>query len=113
MCSKEVGFYFISYRPIVNYYLRIWLNRLDEQQFEEISIEMLMLHKSIKYIMESIFAISPLLALATSGWSRGIQGSYLLGVSHLSNVFAGILSNVFAGFMTLINLLLGFLRSGQ
>jgi hypothetical protein len=80
-CSKEVRFYYIIYRLIDSICFRLWRNRLDESEFEEILSEMDTLHKSIKNIMEFVFATSPLLALSTSGWTRAIQGTYLLRVS--------------------------------
>src|ERR1700722_17585712 len=76
---------------------------MDPQQFEEISLEMLTLHKSMKNIFGMSFAISPLLALSTSGWYyKTIQGTYLLRVSI-----------VFVVFLTLINNLKAFHRSWQ
>jgi hypothetical protein len=65
---------------------------LDEAQFEEISLEMQIIHKSMKNMLEYIFATSPLLALSTTGWSRYISGAYLLRVSHPYNVFVELLT---------------------
>jgi hypothetical protein len=53
---------------------------LDDQQFEEILMEMQLLHKLMKNMMEFVFATSPLLALSTGGWLKSIQGTYLLRV---------------------------------
>jgi len=62
--------------------LSFWVDRLDVQQFEDISQELQTLHKSIKNIMEIVFAVSPLLALSTSGWDwKSIHRTYLLRVS--------------------------------
>ena len=57
---------------------------MDMQQFEEISNEMQILHKSIKNMMEVVFATSPLLALSTHGWaSKSYHSTYLLRVSNV------------------------------
>jgi len=67
---------------------RIWLDRMGQQQFEEISNEMQNLHKSMKNLMEIVFATSPLLALSTHGWSgRFIKSTFLLRVSDVLVVF--------------------------
>ena len=67
---------------------RIWLDRMGQQQFEEISNEMQNLHKSMKNLMEIIFATSPLLALSTHGWStRFIKSTFLLRVSDVLVLF--------------------------
>ena len=55
---------------------------MDPQQFEDVSHEMQALHRSIKNVIEIVFAISPLLALSTRGWaSTSINSIYLLRVS--------------------------------
>jgi hypothetical protein len=62
--------------------LRIWIDRLDPQQFEDISNEMKTLHKSMKNLIEVVFATSPLLALSTQGWATKNQHrTYMLRVS--------------------------------
>jgi hypothetical protein len=62
--------------------LRIWSDRMDSEQLEDIADEMQMLHKSMKNMMEIVFATSPLLALSTSGWgSKSVHSTYLLRVS--------------------------------
>ena len=56
---------------------------MDQEQFEEISNEIQILHKSMKNVMEIVFATSPLLALSTHGWASKSYGSiYLLRVSN-------------------------------
>jgi hypothetical protein len=63
---------------------RIWGNRMDPQQFEDISAEMQTLHKSMKNLIEIVFAISPLLALSTHGWDfHSVHSTYLLRVSNI------------------------------
>lgn len=55
---------------------------MDSQQFEDIYEELHILQKSMKNIMEIVFATSPLLALSTRGWdSRSFHSTYLLRVS--------------------------------
>lgn len=61
---------------------RIWSDRMDLQQLEDITNEMQTLHKSMKNMMEIVFATSPLLALSTTGWgSKPFHSTYLLRVS--------------------------------
>jgi hypothetical protein len=55
---------------------------VDQAQLEEISVEMQLLHSQMKNMMDYVFAISPLLALSTTGWSRQISGAHLLKVSY-------------------------------
>jgi hypothetical protein len=56
---------------------------MESQQLEDIFEEMLLLHKSMKNIMEIVFAISPLLALSTNGWySKSTHSVYLLKVRY-------------------------------
>ena len=56
---------------------------MDSQQFEDIYDKLQFLHKSMKNIMEIVFATSPLLALSTQGWdSRSFHSTYLLRVSN-------------------------------
>lgn len=81
-CSTEVRNYLIIYWLIVDFYWRIWSNRLDQAQLEEISLQIQSLHSSMKNMMEYAFAISPLLALLTTGWWRRISGAHLLKVSY-------------------------------
>ena len=62
--------------------IRIWLDRMDPQQLEEVTHEMESLHRSMKNVIEITFAISPLLALSTQGWaSKSLSSVYLLRVS--------------------------------
>ena len=54
---------------------------MDSQQFEDISDEMQILQKSMKNVMEIVFATSPLLALSTHRWgSKSFHSTYLLRV---------------------------------
>jgi hypothetical protein len=57
---------------------------MDPQQFEEVSYEIETLHKSIKNVMEIVFAISPLLAISSHGWTKSCHSTYLLRVSDIS-----------------------------
>lgn len=64
--------------------LSIWVDLLDSQEFETICDEAQLLHRSMKNIMEIVFAISPLLALSTHGWdSKSVNSTYLLKVSNI------------------------------
>jgi hypothetical protein len=55
---------------------------MDSQHFEDISDEFQILQKSMKNLMEIVFAISPLLVLSTHGWdSKSVHRTYLLRVS--------------------------------
>jgi hypothetical protein len=55
---------------------------MDEQQLEDVSNEIQVLHRSIKNAIEIVFAISPLLALSTHGWaSKSFNSVYLVRVS--------------------------------
>ena len=55
---------------------------MDPEQLEDISNEIEALHRSIKNLMEIVFAISPLLALSTRDWSiTSINSVYLIRVS--------------------------------
>lgn len=75
---------FYNYRPIVNWIRRIWVDRMDMQNLEEISEEIQTLHKPIKNVIEIVFATSPLLALSTSGWAnKSFNSTYLLRVSDI------------------------------
>jgi hypothetical protein len=68
---------------------------MDSQQFEDISNELQILQKSIKNVMEIVFAISPLLALSTHGWdSKSVHSTYLLRVSNYLNFLLSILHNI-------------------
>jgi hypothetical protein len=60
----------------------MWGNEMESQPFEEITHEMKNLHRSMKNIIEIVFASSPLLALSTHGWGwKSCHSSYLLRVS--------------------------------
>jgi hypothetical protein len=55
---------------------------MEPQQLEDISEEVLNLHKPMKNVMEVVFATSPLLALSTHGWrQKSFHSTYLLRVS--------------------------------
>jgi len=55
---------------------------MDPEQLEEISDELQLLQRSMKNVMDIVFAISPLLALSTYGWdSKSVHSAYLLRVS--------------------------------
>ena len=64
-------------------FLRIWSDRMNAQELEDISNEMEIMHKSMKNVLEIVFASSPLLALSTRSWSSKKQyhSTYLLRVS--------------------------------
>lgn len=51
--------------------------------FEEIASDLQVLHKSMKNLIEIVFATSPLLALSTHGWSWKSHSTYLLRVSEV------------------------------
>jgi hypothetical protein len=54
---------------------------MDPQQLEDVSSEIQSLHRSMKNAIEIVFAISPLLALSTQGWStRSLNSVYLIRV---------------------------------
>ena len=54
---------------------------MDPQQFEEISNDVQVLHKSMKNVIEMVFATSPILALSTHGWAgKSFHSTYLLRV---------------------------------
>jgi hypothetical protein len=55
---------------------------MDAEQFQEVFDEIQILQKSMKNMIEIVFASSPLLALSTHGWaSRSYHSTYLLRVS--------------------------------
>lgn len=55
---------------------------MDAEQFQEVFEEIQNLQKSMKNMIEIVFASSPLLALSTHGWaSRSYHSMYLLRVS--------------------------------
>jgi hypothetical protein len=64
---------------------------MDVQEFNKIFKEIQVLQKSMKNMMEIVFASSPLLALSTHGWaSRSYHSMYLLRVSDgLVGFFSG------------------------
>jgi len=63
---------------------RIWLDQMELPLLEELSEEIKELHKSMKNIIEIVFAISPLMVLSTYGWGwRSTNSTYLLRVSDL------------------------------
>jgi hypothetical protein len=62
--------------------LRIWSDRVKQEEFEDVCNEMKIMHKQMKNAMEMVFAISPLLALQTRGWGgKSCKSTYLLRVS--------------------------------
>lgn len=74
--------------PDVQNSLRIWSERMEPQQFEEISNEIQNLHKSMKNVMEVVFATSPLLALSSHGWrQKSYHSTYLVRVGGVSFSF--------------------------
>ena len=60
--------------------IRIWSDQMDVEQLEDITNEIVSLHKSTKNLMEIVFKFSPLLALLTHGWSRAYNSIYLIRV---------------------------------
>jgi hypothetical protein len=60
---------------------------MDAGHLEEISQEIQTLHKSMKNVIEIVFAISPLMALSTRGWaSKNYHSTFLLRVSDVEVV---------------------------
>ena len=57
----KLKYLFISLLNII----RIWSDRIDVEQLEDITNEIASLHKSMKNLMEIVFTFSPLLALST------------------------------------------------
>jgi hypothetical protein len=54
---------------------------MDASQLEEIAHEIEGFHKSMKNLIEIVFAISPLLALSTQGWTwKTADRNYLFRV---------------------------------
>lgn len=65
---------------------------MDSEQLEDLSNDVESLHKSMKNLIEIIFATSPLLALSTHGWNlHSYHGMYLLRVGDLFIFVPGIL----------------------
>ena len=65
------------------YYIsfRIWSDHMEKEQFEDVSKEIQILHKSMKNIIEMVSATSPLLVLSTHGWaSTACNSNFLLRV---------------------------------
>jgi hypothetical protein len=57
---------------------------MDSQRFESLCHVIQFMHKSMKHLIEIVFAASPLLALSIYGWhSKSIHSTYLLRVSRL------------------------------
>jgi hypothetical protein len=57
---------------------------MDSQVLVDLAEEMKDLHKSMKNLIEIVFAVSPLMILSTYGWGwRSTNSSYLLRVSDL------------------------------
>lgn len=69
---------------------------MDPEQFEEISNEVQTMHKSMKNLIEIVFATSPILALSTHGWgSHNFHSTYLLRVSVVFVFFLLFINNDF------------------
>ena len=68
---------------------------MDPEQFQDIANTIHSLHKSMKNVMEIVFAISPLLALSTYGWGRNyyVHSTYLLRVSSVLDFFMAIIND--------------------
>lgn len=61
---------------------------MEPQQIEDVSDDMETLHKSMKNIIEIVFATSPILALSTHGWAaQRYHSTYLLRVSNILFLF--------------------------
>lgn len=61
---------------------------MDPKQLDEISNEIESLHRPMKNIIQTVFAISPLLALCTHGWTwKTTNATYLLRVSSILFLF--------------------------
>jgi len=76
---------------------------MDPQQLEDVSNEIQALHRSIKNVIEIVFAISPLLALSTQGWaSKSLNSVYLLRVGRVQ-VISSCLLTIFKIFNALGN----------
>ena len=57
---------------------------MDSQHLQDLSDGIEDMYKSMRHIIEIVFAISPLLVLSTYGWGwRSVSGAYLLRVSEL------------------------------
>jgi hypothetical protein len=57
---------------------------MDPQQFDDISDELQLLQRSMKNMLDIVFATSPLLALSTHGWNSRtttVHSTYFLRVS--------------------------------
>lgn len=62
---------------------------------DEISNEIEGLHKAMKNIIQIVFAISPLLALSTHGWTwRATNATYLLRVSNILFLLRKLLTTI-------------------
>jgi hypothetical protein len=84
--------------------LRIWLDQMDPDQFEDLSNAMQILHKPMKNVIEIVFASSPLLALSTHGWaSQMYHSTYLLRVSDVRIFFSWSLLTMKKIFLALGN----------
>ena len=70
---NPTNFFFLALRMVgcpqnqLEMSLRIWLDRMDPQQFTDVSEAIQTLHRAMKNVMEIVFAASPLLALSTHG----------------------------------------------
>ena len=94
----------ISLIVLVDYWtLLSCVDQMEPQQFEDISHKLQLIHKSMKNVMEIVFAISPLLALSTHVWDmKSIHSTYLLRVSDAS-VFSYSLLTTYKIFLALGN----------
>ena len=65
---------------------------MDFWQLEAMSEDMDMLYKSMKNVLEIVFASSPVLALSTHGWDwKSYHSTYLLRVSDALYFFLSLI----------------------
>ena len=66
---------------------------MDLKQLEDFSNKIQALHRSIKNVIEMVFAVSPLIVLSTQGWAlKSLNSVYLLRVSFTCLTFARLLT---------------------
>ena len=66
---------------VKNVLRRIWSDRMDAQQLENVINEIQSLHKAMKNMIEIVFSSSPIIVLSTHGWeSKSYNSFYLLRV---------------------------------
>jgi hypothetical protein len=68
---------------------------MDPEQFQDFVNTAFGMHKSMKNLIEIVFAISPLLALSTHGWGRNynFHSAFLLRVSGVLDFFMAIIND--------------------